>query len=274
MQEKALALRQIAVLREELTRAADEVRRLHFSRSTPVPISEALRTWRERAVRKINDYISPVEAQNLEACNMGYLAYINPLNPLDNTLNEQVHRYDQFLKNLADAIEADPAGMLIVASSDSTSKENGVMIDPSREDAVFIVHGHDEPNLYKLKELLKDRYGLTPIVLSSQSGGGRTIIEKFEDEAQKAAFAFVLLTPDDIIRKSDREYGQARPNVTFELGWFYGKLGRKKVCILFKRGTEIHSDLNGVSRIEFTEAVNEKVEEIERELVAGGLLEA
>ena len=199
--------------------------------------------------------------------NIGYVDVFN-------ITKKQFQLYDEFLATLADAIEVDPASVLQVDSISSISKEVEMTTSSPKEDVIFIVHGHDEPNLYKLKELLKDRYSLTPIVLSFQSGSGRTIIEKFEDEARKAAFAFVLLTPDDIIRKSDREYGQARPNVTFELGWFYGKLGREKVCILFKKGTEIHSDLNGVSRIEFTEAVNEKVEEIERELIAGGLLEA
>lgn len=89
--------------------------------------------------------------------------------------------------------------------------------------AVFIVHGHDELNLLRLKELLRDRYSLEPIVMAGEAGRGRSIIEKLEDEAQHAAFVFVLLTSDDIIRKNEDEYSQARPNVIFELGWFYGR---------------------------------------------------
>ena len=110
-------------------------------------------------------------------------------------------------------------------------------------------------------------------MLAGEAGRGRSIIEKFEDEAQRAAFAFVLLTPDDIIRKNEDEYSQARPNVIFELGWFYGRLGRDRVCILFKKGTKIHSDLDGVSRIEFDSSIADKVAEIERELVAGHMLQ-
>lgn len=56
------------------------------------------------------------------------------------------------------------------------------------------------------------------------------------------------------------------PNVTFELGWFYGRLGRSKVCILSRKGTKIHSDLDGINRIDFTESVEERIGEIEREL--------
>lgn len=140
---------------------------------------------------------------------------------------------------------------------------------------VFIVHGHDETNLYKLKDLLKDRYKLECIIMKFQAGKGRTLIEKFEQEAGDAGFAFILMTPDDLVEIPGKkeQYAQARPNVIFELGWFHGKLGRNRVCILFKKGTQIHSDLAGVSRIEFNESVEEKVLEIEQELRAAGLIQ-
>ena len=56
--------------------------------------------------------------------------------------------------------------------------------------------------------------------------------------APNVAYAFAIFTPDDIVRTQAREYLQARPNVIFELGWFYSKLWRGKVSILFKRGTK------------------------------------
>jgi predicted nucleotide-binding protein len=52
----------------------------------------------------------------------------------------------------------------------------------------------------------------------------------------------------------------------------YGRLGRDRVCILFKRGTQIHSDLEGIERVEFNESVEEVVSAIERELKAASLL--
>jgi len=138
---------------------------------------------------------------------------------------------------------------------------------------VFIVHGHDEANLLKLKDLLKERYRLDCIIMAKQPGKGRTLIEKFEQEANEAGFAFALMTPDDLVKvEGKNKYAQARPNVIFELGWFYGKLGRDRVCILFKEGTEIHSDLKGISQIRFKESVEEKVLEIEEELRAAGLI--
>jgi predicted nucleotide-binding protein len=144
-----------------------------------------------------------------------------------------------------------------------------------RGNKVFIVHGHDKANLYELRDLLKDRYSLECIIMMWKPGKGRTLIEKFEQEAQDAGFAFIIMTPDDLVKipGKEKEYGQARPNVIFEVGWFYGRLGRNRVCILFKKGTQIHSDLDGISRIEFNESVEEKVLEIENELRAAGLIQ-
>ena len=98
------------------------------------------------------------------------------------------------------------------------------------------------------------------------------MIEKFEQEADPCGYAFVLLTPDDQIETPDGQYTQARPNVVFELGWFYGRLSRSRVVILLKKGTRLHSDLEGISRIEFADSVEEKLMEIERELQAVGLI--
>lgn len=138
---------------------------------------------------------------------------------------------------------------------------------------VFIIHGHDTINTVQLCNLLKERYSLDPIVLSEKPGKGRTLIEKFEDEAAMAAFAFALFTPDDMVKDESREYSQARPNVVFEIGWFYGRLGRERVCVLFKEGTKVPSDLDGVSTIQFKESFEEKIVEIEKELRAAGILE-
>ena len=117
---------------------------------------------------------------------------------------------------------------------------------------VFIIHGHDAVALEQLQKTLKGIWNLETIILKDEPGTGRTLIEKFEEEAKRTSYAFAIITPDDTIRIPDTEYFQARPNVIFELGWFYGNLGRNKVCILFKKGTTMHSDLDGISRIEFS----------------------
>lgn len=111
---------------------------------------------------------------------------------------------------------------------------------------VFIVHGHDDGAKHMLARFL-NRLGLESIVLQEQPDRGRTIIEKFEQSAE-VGYAVVLLTPDDVGAsvKTDAPSARARQNVIFELGYFAGKLGRGRVCLLRKGDVEIPSDLFGV----------------------------
>ena len=109
--------------------------------------------------------------------------------------------------------------------------------------------------------------------MQEKPGRGRTIIERFEEEAQNATYAFVLLTSDDTVKTKDRKYAQARHNVVFELGWFYGRLGRKKVCIILKEGTDIHSDLSGIQQIRFNNSIKDKYMEIQKELKNAEIIE-
>jgi len=111
---------------------------------------------------------------------------------------------------------------------------------------VFVVHGHDDALRSEVCRLL-EKLGLNPIVLFEQPDKGRTVIEKFEQHAN-VGYAVVLLTPDDEggLRGEEKLTNRARQNVIFELGFFYGKLGRKNVCAILKEGLEFPSDINGV----------------------------
>jgi predicted nucleotide-binding protein len=100
---------------------------------------------------------------------------------------------------------------------------------------VFIVHGHASEAKESLARFL-ERVGLEPIILHEQPNSGRTIIEKFEVYAD-VGFAVVLLTPDDVGAPKDAPTElkpRARQNVIAELGYFYGKLSRHRVCALYK----------------------------------------
>lgn len=137
---------------------------------------------------------------------------------------------------------------------------------------VFVVHGHDDANKLRLERFLAQRLNLTPVILKYRPMQGRTLIEKFEQEADDCAYAIAIVTPDDYVKTEDDLYAQARPNVVFELGWFCGRIGRDNVCILFSEGTKIHSDLDGVGRLEFRDSIEEKAIEISDELKAAGLI--
>lgn len=139
---------------------------------------------------------------------------------------------------------------------------------------IFIIHGHNEAKRRELSSMLKERFGLEPIILSEQPDQGLTIIEKFEKHASQCSYAFALFTPDDIISDGDTQYFQARPNVIFELGWFYANLGRARVCILDQASekSRIFSDLQGVMRLQFKDNISERFLEIERELKSVGII--
>lgn len=137
---------------------------------------------------------------------------------------------------------------------------------------IFVIHGHDELNTRRLTQLLQNQFYLNPIAMLSKPGMSRPLIEKFEEEAQTCSFAFGLFTPDDEITNSANRYKQARPNVIYEVGWFIGRLGKHRVALLPKQGTNIHSDLDGVSRIPFSDNVEDKFLDIQKELKAAKMI--
>ena len=146
------------------------------------------------------------------------------------------------------------------------SKKGPIYVPPVG-DKVFIIHGHDEAKWRELKDLLQSEFKLEAVVLKEQAGTGRTLIEKLEHFANDCCYAFALLTPDDVVEMRGKRYLQARPNVLFELGWFYGHFGRERVCIIKKETTKMPSDLEGIGTIDFNKEISEKVKQIRIELI-------
>ena len=104
---------------------------------------------------------------------------------------------------------------------------------------IFIVHGHDDVMKLTVKDYLT-KLGLNPIILHEQLDEGDTIIEKFEREAKNVSYAIILLSPDDVGKAIDADayHPRARQNVILELGFFTGKLGRKRTFNLLKNSPE------------------------------------
>lgn len=122
---------------------------------------------------------------------------------------------------------------------------------------IFIVHGHSEEMKQSVARIVT-KLGLTPIILHEQPNGGKTIIEKFESNAESIRFAIILLSADDLgssVRDldgvKDEEVRQhlemrARQNVVFEMGYFAGRLGRSHVFLLLQDGVAKPGDLDGI----------------------------
>lgn len=138
--------------------------------------------------------------------------------------------------------------------------------------SVFIVHGRDEARKHEVARFLARCTAQEPVILHEQANEGRTVLEKFEDHASAAAYAVVIATPDDRGRAADEsdERERARQNVIFELGFFFGALGRKKVALLYAEGVERPSDVEGLVRIELDDAGAWKML-LARELDAAGV---
>jgi predicted nucleotide-binding protein len=123
---------------------------------------------------------------------------------------------------------------------------------PARQ-AAFIVHGHDGEAREATARVL-EALGVEPIILHERPNGGGTILEKFEKHSAAAPYAIVLLTGDDEGGKAGDLHPRARQNVILELGFFWGSLGRERLCVLYERGVELPSDLHGLVHVEIDKA--------------------
>ena len=128
-----------------------------------------------------------------------------------------------------------------------TFEQRGGSNAGSNSRKVFVVHGHDEGMKSSVARFL-EKLDLHPIILHEQPNEGKTIIEKFEANAD-VAFAVVLISPDDEGNekgKKDKLQSRARQNVILELGYFIGRLGRAHVCALQSGDIETPTDVLGV----------------------------
>ena len=137
---------------------------------------------------------------------------------------------------------------------------------------VFVVHGHDEEMKQSAARVLS-QLGLNPIVLHEQPNQGRTLIEKFEQNAV-VQFAVILLSPDDMAYPAAASPQSAKPrarqNVILELGYFVGQLTRERVFALKRDDRlEIPTDISGVVYTLYDQAGAWRFELV-RELKAAG----
>lgn len=138
---------------------------------------------------------------------------------------------------------------------------------------VFMVHGHDTTTRDRVKSILEG-LDLDPLILNKSAREGKTLIELFEKHAAETVFAIILLTDDDVgylKGKAQQKKPRARQNVIFEMGFFYGQLGRSKVLHLYKPGVEKPTDIDGIAyvKVPATDTALERC--ILKELQAAGI---
>ncbi|MBG32772.1 MAG: cyclic nucleotide-binding protein [Alcanivorax sp.] len=78
-------------------------------------------------------------------------------------------------------------------------------------------------------------------------------IESLENQLDIADFAIAIAQPDDTTTKRGSQSDTPRDNVIFELGYFMGRLGRRRALLLEPHGanTGLPSDLSGITTIPY-----------------------
>lgn len=72
----------------------------------------------------------------------------------------------------------------------------------------------------------------------------RSVIESLEEHVARVRFAVGVLSADDAVVAS--AHLQTRPNLLFELGYLWGRLGRQNLFLLVEPGVRFPSNLNGL----------------------------
>jgi predicted nucleotide-binding protein len=148
------------------------------------------------------------------------------------------------LQSLIDRLRyaAEPSPVAIDVSAAATE------VKPVGKPVIFLVHGRDHGTRETVARFLEKAGSYDVVILDEQADEGNTLVEKFEEHAKAARYAVVLLTGDDVggVQGSSDQQSRARQNVVFELGWFFGQLGRKRVSVLCADGVERPSDIAGL----------------------------
>ncbi len=141
------------------------------------------------------------------------------------------------LKRIARTIKKKP--------DEKTKEDQVVMPEPVTSDGppvVFVIHGHDSP-MKREVQLFINRCGLRDRVGHEEADISGSILDKLTSDKDLPVYAIAALSPDDTQHDGSL---WARQNVIFEIGYFMGLLGRKKVRLLRQAGTAIPSDLQGI----------------------------
>ena len=202
--------------------------------------SPAFKAWKSKTERFLINYFGKesYEVSHFNAVEFKFSMYAPGRTAADyfqkcqNGLEECKGVFETYLHEMENE-EQSPEKLLISKNARSFQK-------------VFIVHGHDHALKQEVARII-EKQGIEAIILSEQANGGKTIIEKIEENSDVGA-AICLFTGDDYGKAKDAtsENLRARQNVVFEAGYFMGKLGRGNVILIASPDIEIPSDLQGV----------------------------
>jgi predicted nucleotide-binding protein len=191
----------------------------------------------------------------------------------DSSLREDLEDFERDVEYRLRKLESLKLRLPLIAEPPQNHARSTSRGAASSGTTVFIVHGQDDGRKQTVARFLEALLpSHPPVILHEQPNQGRTIIEKVEEHAGRAAFAVVLLTGDDEGRPAGEEAWKprGRQNVILELGLFFGLLGRSRVVVLYEQGVERPSDIEGLLYVALDPAGGWRTE-LAKELKAVGL---
>lgn len=123
--------------------------------------------------------------------------------------------------------------------------------DSTEEDRVFLSHGR-AADWREVQSFIERDLGIKTLELAQEPNRGRTVLQKLEEESSRCSYAVVVMTGDDQVTDGQP---RARENVMHEIGYFQGKFGLARVCLLHEEATSIPSNIHGLVYIPFPKSM-------------------
>lgn len=162
------------------------------------------------------------------------------------------------------------ASLLDMAVQTWTS-QNARIIEQNRSlpKRIFISHGRSE-DWRQVQRYLENDLKYETMSLQQESNKGRSILQKLYEESERCGYAVIVMSGDDHVEDDKK---RARQNVVHEIGYFHGKYGLDRVCILFEEGVEIFSNIDGLVYIPYPKGyVKATFSELSKELNTASLI--
>ena len=120
-------------------------------------------------------------------------------------------------------------------------------VAPPLNSGIFVVHGELQTAVNTIQSFMEDlSIQLQQMPAAPEKGKG--LVNSLEKNPD-ASFALVLLNHDDAIalkRSAADASAGVRSGIVFQLGYFVGRLGLKRVCVLYTGGAETFVSDHGI----------------------------
>ena len=119
--------------------------------------------------------------------------------------------------------------------------------EPVRPRRIFISHGRSA-DWHNVQKYIEKTIQIETLELAEQPFQGRSILQKLDEESRKCGYAVIVMTGDDRVGEDEV---RARENVIHEIGFFQGRYGLDRVCLVYEQGVSIPSNISGLGYVPF-----------------------